>query len=160
MDEERIKNEGFVDDEDIIADLPKKPEPRFRITKSIPEDGILTDSNINLRSYTNKQSSKSADLDNDVEEVAKDATQDIHDGVKHVQLTIPAGHNHNDTFRGTHTHNSTTLGYLTHDAVPMSVFYRNQASIENAAGGDKRPTLDQLHKGQGLEDAKKRHWVS
>ena len=78
---------------------------------------------------------------------------------KHVQLHLPS--NYNDTVsnnRNTHT-NTQTMGYLTHDAVPLSVFYRNQESMENIAGG-KRPTLDQLHKGQGLENAKKRHWVS
>jgi len=78
------------------------------------------------------------------------------DGAKHVQLNLPADYNeatHNRT--NTHTY---TSGYMSHDAVPLSVFYRNQASIENATGTDTRPTLDQLHKGKDLENAKMRHW--
>lgn len=78
--------------------------------------------------------------------------------VKHVQLNLPLDYN-----EGTHhrTHTQTyTSGYMSHDAVPLSVFYRNQASMENCNGKDIRPTLDQLHKGENLDNAKMRHWVS
>lgn len=89
--------------------------------------------------------------DNDVvDEVANEKQPE-----KHVHLNLPI--DYNDTHHHSHANNTHTLGYLTHDAVPLSVFYRNQESMENIAG-DKRPTLDQLHKGEGLENAKKRHW--
>ena len=79
-------------------------------------------------------------------------------GEKHVHLHLPD--DHNDTVTHNQRTHTNTMGYLTHDAVPLSVFYRNQDSMENIASADKRPTLDQLHKGEGLENAKKRHWVS
>lgn len=79
-------------------------------------------------------------------------------GEKHVHLHLPD--DHSDTVTHNQRTHTNTMGYLTHDAVPLSVFYRNQDSMENIASADKRPTLDQLHKGEGLENAKKRHWVS
>ena len=43
-----------------------------------------------------------------------------------------------------------TIGYATHEAVPMTVFYRNEASLGGVA--QQRPTLDELHKPKGYDD--------
>ena len=38
-----------------------------------------------------------------------------------------------------------TIGYATHEAVPLTVYYRNEASVPGKK--KNRPTLDELHKG-------------
>ena len=150
--EEPVFNGGIdnVDFDDIITDTKDSnggPGARFRISRLPTEQEIQE---IPLQAVEEENT--------DSVNESTDSVQSKPDGGKHVHLNIPSDHNETTQQRNnTHTQ---TLGYLTHDAVPLSVFYRNQASMENATGGDTRPTLDQLHKGEGLENAKKRHWVS
>ena len=54
--------------------------------------------------------------------------------------------NRRQSEHSTHHHDG-TLGYATAEAVPMSVFYRNENSLSNAADCKQRPTLHELHKG-------------
>ena len=132
--------------------------PRFRISKT-PAANDVTDM---LDAASKQNGNIPPSIVTPTIEKADDVVQETpasptekHE--KHVHLYLPT--DHNDTLQHNRTHTNTqTMGYLTHDAVPLSVFYRNQESMENIAGG-KRPTLDQLHKGEGLEHAKKRHWV-
>ncbi|XP_066916127.1 solute carrier family 12 member 2-like [Clytia hemisphaerica] len=42
-------------------------------------------------------------------------------------------------------HDMDTIGYATHEAVPLTMFYRNEASVPGHA--KTRPTLEELHKG-------------
>lgn len=42
-------------------------------------------------------------------------------------------------------HEMDTIGYATHEAVPLTMFYRNDASM--AGNAKARPTLEELHKG-------------
>lgn len=42
-------------------------------------------------------------------------------------------------------HDMDTIGYATHEAVPLTMFYRNEASVPGHA--KSRPTLAELHKG-------------
>ncbi|XP_065666416.1 solute carrier family 12 member 2 isoform X4 [Hydra vulgaris] len=55
------------------------------------------------------------------------------------------------------SHSRSMLNDFTHDAVPLSVFYKKHLTIDKTQN-NTRPTLEQLHKGVGLENAKKRHW--
>jgi len=50
-----------------------------------------------------------------------------------------AAHNQNTI------HDMETIGYATHEAVPLTMFYRNEAS--NTGHAKARPTLEELHKG-------------
>ena len=143
-----ILNLGVDDDNaDEIKDVSNSGStPRFRISKlstdqELQEIKVVDDTTI--------------DVESDIIAQNSDSIQSKPEG-KHVHMNLPADYNDTSHHRNTQTQ---TLGYLTHDAVPLSVFYRNQASMENVAG-DKRPTLDLLHEGKGLENAKKRHWVS
>ena len=79
------------------------------------------------------------------------------DSGKHVQLNVPYDHTEagmNGRTYSSVSHSQVTTGYMSHDAVPLSVFYKNAENAENAAGHDQRPTLDQLHKGENLDNAK------
>ena len=71
-------------------------------------------------------------------------------GEKHARFNIEkvdsptaaeANANHN---QGT-IHDMDTIGYATHEAVPLTMFYRNEASVPGHAKA--RPTLAELHKG-------------
>lgn len=164
-DDEQTSNGGIVnvavDNDEIGAKSDETPKsenlPRFRI--SIPTDHEIKNGvNPVLNNIEKGDEEKRDEADIGQVKETESEKQDVAPP-KHVQIAIPADHNYNDTTHlRTHTHNTQTLGYMTHDAVPLSVFYRNQASIENVAGKDKRPTLELLHKGDGHENAKKRHW--
>lgn len=141
-----LVNNGLEVEEPLQTNVP-----RFRI-KTV-DDSV----DAPAQEKTVAKDSGTAMVD-DVVTSLPNVTEKSSDGpTKHVHLNLPTDYNESIQNNRTHT-NTQTMGYLTHDAVPLSVFYRNQESMENLAG-DKRPTLDQLHKGQGLEYAKKRHWV-
>ncbi len=62
----------------------------------------------------------------------------------------------NDAFEyNTYPDPSDTIGFPTHEAVPMTVFYRNQASVGDGAA--QRPTLKSLH--QGLDELDEENMV-
>jgi len=162
-----MSSEGGVVNDGLETDTPipkSESMPRFRISKPSTYDGSIEmlDGVVAKGDNTDAASSNSSGGVVEPADYAVQETNPSGGGVgekseKHVHLHLP---NYNDAVsnnRNTHT-NTQTMGYMTHDAVPLSVFYRNQESMENITGG-KRPTLDQLHKGQGLENAKKRHWV-
>ena len=180
MSTENISNGSAIINgafENETNSLPRsESQPRFRISK-LPSIEDITDAGIPGVSVTpttpTTQRKQNGGTGNSTPEKAEDTVVDEtpssppsgkHEkhhnpatGEKHVHLHLPDDHNETVTHnQRTHTN---TMGYLTHDAVPLSVFYRNQESMENVTSADKRPTLDQLHKGEGLENAKKRHWV-
>lgn len=69
-------------------------------------------------------------------------------GVKHARFNIEKvtsptsnDHPHNQST----IHDMDTIGYATHEAVPLTMFYRNEASVPGKAR--QRPTLAELHKG-------------
>ena len=151
--EEPVINEGIdnLNFEDVITDTKDRSGSsgaRFRISRLNTQEELL-------------ESPNQLDTTPEVSEENSDSVQSKPDGGKRIQLNIPSDYKDStDQRNSTLIYPTQTLGYLTHDAVPLSVFYRNEASRENSLGGDTRPTLEQLHKGEGLENAKKRHWVS
>lgn len=68
---------------------------------------------------------------------------------KHARFNIekvdsPTSTEHPHT-QATIGHEMDTIGYATHEAVPLTMFYRNDASMAGKAKA--RPTLEELHKG-------------
>lgn len=72
------------------------------------------------------------------------------DGGKHARFNIekvdsPTSENTNAFNNQNTIHDMDTIGYATHEAVPLTMFYRNEASVPGHAKA--RPTLAELHKG-------------
>ena len=68
--------------------------------------------------------------------------------VKHARFNIEkvGSPTSNDNSHNQNTiHDLDTIGYATHEAVPLTMFYRNEASVPGHAR--QRPTLAELHKG-------------
>ena len=143
---------------------PSAAHPRFLISKAdtipmnLADQANGSESGYDLNESTMDQSTMDqedglGDLNHvELSTLGKPESRQVQFSVDESQMT----HSH----QGTHV--TQTIGYRTHDPVPMSCYYRNQASLEAAANTRPlRPTLDQLHKGdKGLDETKKRHWVS
>ena len=91
---------------------------------------------------------ENGDLEFDSFDIEQQSLNHLHSPVRH--HSTDSGH--------ISSQSRSILNDFTHDAVPLSVFYKKHHSVDKTHS-NTRPTLEQLHKGVGLENAKKRHWV-
>ena len=111
---------------------------------------------VELKTVTATPSSPGGDTSNSNGVLLHPATQSplptikIPSDGKHARFNIekvdsPTSDNTNALHNQNTIHDMDTIGYATHEAVPLTMFYRNEASVPGHAKA--RPTLAELHKG-------------
>lgn len=110
--------------EDSVANDSPNVELRGKVEIPVLEiNGIHQDADDDLDSASKQKSGKHARFN-----------------IEKVDSPTSTGTPHNH-----YMHEMDTIGYATHEAVPLTMFYRNDASMVGKAKA--RPTLEELHKG-------------